>query len=104
MVLENIVTHLLHLETTTKKYLPHDLTLLHSMSMGVANTMPRYEKLVHITKITLMSVYFKLSLSMSFPLILIAFVNAIAIIAVFVLKNESNMSSRCTALVFTLSL
>ena len=26
MVLENIVTHLLHLETTTKKYFPHDLT------------------------------------------------------------------------------
>ena len=26
MVLENIATHLLHLETTTKKYLTHDLT------------------------------------------------------------------------------
>jgi len=35
---------------------------------------------------------------------LIVFVNAIAIIAVFVLENEPSIWSRCTALVFTLSL
>ena len=44
--------------------------LLHSMSMDLANTMPRYEKLVAHKQEQKSHwwVYFKLSLSMSFPL------------------------------------
>ena len=36
MVIENIVTHLMHLETTTTKYLAHDLTFSEWISQPLA--------------------------------------------------------------------